>query len=159
MAGTTTTTTTKIRTGRLRPAGALLSTLAVLAGAAGCSDPWGPGTAITVTQPPAEGVEADASTIIEWTLSDDPTDEQTITLFVDTDRDPETGLIQIADSLSAQSTGFLWDCTLFPEDDYFVRAVLHDGGWSADDTSEGAVTVTHGNDRREHRSPTGLSSP
>jgi len=123
---------------------------------AGCSDPWGPDTAITVTRPPSGGVEADESTIIEWTLSEDPTDEQTITLFVDTDRDPAEGLIQIADSLSSETTGFLWDCTLFPEDDYYVRAVLHDGGWSSEDYSEGPVTVLHGDSPREPADAAGV---
>jgi hypothetical protein len=143
--------------GRRKPApGLLLAALATLAGMTGCSDPWGPGTDITVTKPPSGGVQADESTIIEWALSEDPTDDQRIALFVDTDLNPETGLIQIADSLSAETTGFLWDCTLFPEDDYFVRAVLHDGGWSTDDYSEGAVSVTHSRSLREHGNHAGL---
>jgi hypothetical protein len=159
-AGETGTATRMTATGRGNPpaAGLLLAALAALAGLTGCSDPWGPDIAVTVTQPPSGGIQTDESTIIEWTLSEDPTDEQRITLFVDTDRNPETGLIQIADSLSAETTGFLWDCTLFPEDDYYVRAVLHDGGWSTEDYSEGAVSVAHGNGLREHRTPAGLPS-
>jgi len=136
--------------------GLFLAALSALAGLTGCSDPWGPDTDISVTQPPSGGVQADESTIIEWTLSEDPTDDQRIALFVDTDLNPETGLIQIADSLSAETTGFLWDCTLFPEGDYYVRAVLHDGGWTTDDYSEGAVSVLHGRSLREQGNEAGL---
>ena len=146
-------------TGRMRQTGKHLLLAAALALSTGCSDPWGPDTGISITHPPAGGAQADQSYIIQWTLSEDPHDDQSITLFVDTDLDPGTGLIQIADSLSSESTGFLWDCSLFPEGNYYVRAVLHEGGWSTADYSEGAVVVAHGAAPREHCPSGGLSSP
>lgn len=145
-------------TGRMRFPARYLLPAAVLAAIAGCSDPWGPDTGISITHPPAGGAEADQSYIIQWTLSEDPYDDQSITLFVDSDLDPGTGLIQIADSLSSESTGFLWDCSLFPEGNYYVRAVLHEGGWSTSDYSEGAVVVVHRGALREHCASGGLSS-
>ena len=110
---------------------------------ASCSDPWGPGIAITVTAPPAGGAQADNSYIVNWVLDVRGHSLAGIDLFVDTDLDPKSGLIQIAESLSVESTGFLWDCSLFPEDDYYVRALLYEGSNSVSDYSEGTVTVSH----------------
>ena len=108
-----------------------------------CSDPWGPGIAITVISPPAGGAQADNSYIVNWVLDTQGYSHAGIDLFVDTDLDPNSGLIQIAESLSVESTGFLWDCSLFPEDDYYVRASLYEGSNSVSDYSEGTVTVSH----------------
>ena len=108
-----------------------------------CSDPWGPGIAITVTSPPAGGAQADNSYIVNWVLDVQGYFHAGIDLFVDTDLDPKSGLIQIAESLSVESTGFLWDCFLFPEDDYYVRAILYEGNNSVSDYSDGTVTVSH----------------
>lgn len=109
----------------------------------GCTDPWGPGISINVTQPPAGGATADQSYIVMWTLDARSYYDGGINLFVDTDLDPSTGLIPIAESLSVESTGYLWDCSKFPEDDYYVRALLFEGGNSTSDYSEGTVTITH----------------
>lgn len=127
-----------------RGSGAMPFVLALmLLFAASCSDPWGPGLLITVLAPPEEGAAADQSYIILWSLSTDGYRECRISLFVDTDLSPETGLILIADSLSEESTGFLWDCSLFPEDDYYVRAVITSGGYTENDYSEGRLSVSH----------------
>ncbi|MCK4806097.1 MAG: hypothetical protein KAT09_00550 [Candidatus Aegiribacteria sp.] len=109
----------------------------------GCSNPWGHDLSITVTHPPAEGVQVDRSYIIKWTLSAPDYSNTGILIFVDTDLNPETGLIQISDTLSVESSGYLWDCTLFPEDDYYVRVMLFEGSNSAHDYSEGTVRVIH----------------
>lgn len=109
----------------------------------GCSDPWGPGLSITVTHPPAGGVQADESYIIKWTLSAPDYSNTGVLLFADTDLNPETGLIQISDSLSIQSSGYLWDCSLFPEDSYYIRAIVYEGNNHESDYSDGTITVTH----------------
>ena len=62
---------------------------------------------------------------------------------MDTDLDPETGLIQIADTLSVQSTGYLWDCSSFPEDSYYVRALIFEGSRHKSDYSDGTIQVIH----------------
>ena len=121
----------------------------VLLSLAGCDDPWGPDLSITVLAPPAGGAAADESYIILWNLSTGGYSDCHVSLFVDTDLNPDAGLIMIADSLSEESTGFLWDCSLYPADDYFVRAVLTTGGYSENDYSEGPVTVSHAEGRRE----------
>lgn len=124
----------------------MMKTIALICGILlliSCSDPWGPGIAITVTSPPAGGAQADNSYIINWILDVRGYSHAGIDLFVDTDLDPKSGLIQIAESLSVESTGFLWDCSLFPEDDYYVRAFLYEGSSSVSDYSDGTVTVSH----------------
>ncbi len=109
----------------------------------GCSSPWGPSLSINVTHPPAGGVQADESYIIQWTLSAPEYSNTGVLLFVDTDLNPEAGLIQISDSLSIQSSGYLWDCSNFPEDEYYIRAIVYEGNNHESDYSEGTVTVTH----------------
>ena len=123
--------------------------VALLLAGGGCDDPWGPDLSITVLAPPAGGAAADESYIILWNLSTGGYSDCHVSLFVDTDLNPDAGLIMIADSLSEESTGFLWDCSLYPADDYFVRAVLTTGGYSENDYSEGPVTVSHAEDHRE----------
>lgn len=109
----------------------------------GCSNPWGHDLSINVTHPPAGGVQANESYIIKWTLSAPEYSNTGVLLFVDTDLNPETGLIQISDSLSIQSSGYLWDCSLFPEDQYYVRAIVYEGSDYESDYSEGTITVAH----------------
>jgi len=110
-----------------------------------CSSPWGTGLSIDVTHPPAGGVQADKSYIIKWTLSAPEYSDTGVLLFVDTDLNPETGLVQISDSLSTQSSGYLWDCSLFPEDEYYVRAIVYEGVNYESDYSEGTIIISHGN--------------
>lgn len=124
-----------------RAAAVLLIFLAV-----SCSNPWGPNLSITVTHPPAGGVQADESYIIKWTLEAPDYSNTGVLLFVDTDHNPETGLIQISDSLSILSSGYLWDCSLFPQDEYYVRAMVYEGSNHEYDYSEGTITVIHGKD-------------
>ncbi len=111
-----------------------------------CSDPWGPNLSINVTHPPAGGAQADESYIINWTLSAPDYSNTGVLLFADTDLNPETGLIQISDSLSIESTGYLWDCSLFPEDEYYVRAIVYEGSNQESDYSDGTITVSHSKD-------------
>jgi len=108
-----------------------------------CSSPWGPDLSINITHPPSEGAQADESYIIKWTLSAPDYSNTGVLLFVDTDLNPETGLIQIADTLSIESSGFLWDCSSFPEDEYYVRALLFEGSNHTYDYSEGTIAVSH----------------
>lgn len=129
---------------RWRVGGSSVAILVIaLLSVAGCDGPWGPDLSVTVLAPPAGGAVADESYIILWSLSTDGYKDCYVSLFVDTDLNPEAGLIMIADSLSEESTGFLWDCSLYPEDDYFVRAVLTSGGYSENDYSDGSVSVSH----------------
>lgn len=112
-----------------------------------CSNPFSAGLSITVTRPPASGAVADRSYVIEW-VHDAPEHSDTgILLFVDTDLDPGSGLIQISDTLSVESSGYLWDCSLFPEDSYYVRAIIFEGSRQRSDYSQGTVTVSHSSPR------------
>lgn len=108
-----------------------------------CSNPFGAGLSITVTRPPANGAAADESYVIQWTHEAPEYSNTGILLFVDTDLDPNSGLIQICDTLSVESSGYLWDCSLFPEDSYYVRAMIFEGTRSESDYSQGTVTVSH----------------
>ncbi|MEN8207705.1 MAG: hypothetical protein ABFR50_00485 [Candidatus Fermentibacteria bacterium] len=108
-----------------------------------CSDPFGSGLSITVTHPPVGGAQADGSYIIKWTLSAPEYSDTGVLLFADTDLNPETGLIQISDSLSIQSSGYLWDCSLFPEDEYYIRAIVYEGNRHESDYSDGTIIVSH----------------
>jgi hypothetical protein len=114
---------------------------------AACSSPWGAGLSVTVTHPPPEGAQADESYIIKWTLEAPDYSNTGILLFVDTDLNPETGLIQISDTLSVESSGYLWDCSLFPEDQYYIRAMLFEGSNHEYDYSEGTLSVSHAKDQ------------
>jgi len=114
--------------------------------AVSCSNPWGHDLSITVIHPPAGGVQADESYIIQWTLEAPDYSNTGVLIFVDTDLNPETGLIQISDSLSIQSSGYLWNCSLFPEDEYYVRAIVYEGSNHESDYSDGTITVSHGKD-------------
>ena len=93
--------------------------------------------------PPAEGDTADVSYIVEWNVSTPEWADARIDIFVDTDTDPSAGSVMIAESLSVESTGFLWECSSFPEDDYYVRAVVYEKNKEDDDYSDGTLTVLH----------------
>lgn len=109
----------------------------------GCSNPSGNDFSITVTAPPAEGDTADVSYIVEWNVSTPEWADARIDIFVDTDTNPSAGSVMIAESLSVESTGFLWECSSFPEDDYYVRAVVYEKNREDDDYSDGTLTVFH----------------
>lgn len=108
-----------------------------------CSNPFGSGLSISVTHPPAEGAVADESYVIQWTHEAPEYSSTGILLFVDTDLDPNSGLIQISDTLSVESSGYLWDCSLFPEDSYYVRAMIFEGSRQRSDYSQGTIEVIH----------------
>lgn len=110
--------------------------------AAACGDP-SEDLYITVTAPPAGGASADQSYIIQWTVGADEWQDPRVALYADTDTDPSTGLILLVDSLAIASTGWLWDCSDFPEDEYFIRAVLTQGGEERSDYSDGPLAVNH----------------
>ena len=110
---------------------------------AGCSDPW-ESMEITVVTPAAGGDTADVSYLTEWTVSNTESwYEARIDLFADTDTDPSVGQVMIAESLSIESTAWAWECSLFPEGSYYIRAVLYQETWDTDDYSSGTVTVEH----------------
>ena len=108
-----------------------------------CDSPWGIDLSVNVTHPPAGGVTAHGSYIIKWTLEAPDYDDTGVLLFVDTDLNSESGLIQISDTLSTESTGFLWDCSAFPEDSYYVMALVFYGDNHETDYSQGTITVSH----------------
>ena len=108
-----------------------------------CDDPW-EDMEITVISPPAEGATADISYLIEWTVSNTESWYDTrIDLFADTDTDPSAGQVMIAESLSIESTAYAWECGLFPEGEYYIRALLYQGTWDTDDYSDGVLAVVH----------------
>lgn len=98
---------------------------------------------ITVTAPPAGGANADESYIVEWTLDTEGWAEARVNIYVDTDLDPTSGLVLIAESLGVEQTGFNWDCATFPAGDYWVRGVIREGGYEESDYSDGVLTVSH----------------
>lgn len=108
-----------------------------------CSNPFESDLSVNVTHPPSGGATADGSYIIQWTVKAPDHSNTGILLFVDTDRDPSTGLIQIADTLSTESTGYMWDCSSFPQDAYYVRALVFEGSRHETDYSQGTITVSH----------------
>jgi hypothetical protein len=130
----------------MRSFSVIFMTTAVMTAGLSCSSPFGSDLSITVTHPAAGGATADESYIIQWTLDAPEYSDTGILLFVDTDLNPNSGLIQISDTLSVESSGYLWDCSLFPEDSYYVRAMIFEGSRSEADYSEGTVTVTHSKD-------------
>ncbi len=108
-----------------------------------CDDPW-EDMEITVVSPPAGGDTADVSYLIEWTVSNTESWYDTrIDLFADTDTDPSVGQVMIAESLSIESTAYAWECVLFPEGEYYIRALLYQGTWDTDDYSDGVLAVIH----------------
>ncbi|MFO8184433.1 MAG: hypothetical protein R6U39_09700 [Candidatus Aegiribacteria sp.] len=112
-----------------------------------CSNPFASSLSISVTHPPAGGAVADESYVIQWVHEAPEYSNTGILLFVDTDLDPNSGLIQISDTLSVESSGYLWDCSLFPEDSYYVRAMIFEGSRQRSDYSRGTVTVSHSSPR------------
>lgn len=128
--------------------------LAVLACVCGCVDPFSSEVWIDVTAPPAEGASADDVYLVQWTVSCPDAYDPWIDLFVDTDTDPSSGQVQIAESLSVEETGFFWNCSSVPEDSYYVRAVVYLDGGEDSDYSDGTVTVDHPDDGRRAGSST-----
>jgi hypothetical protein len=118
---------------------AIAATLSIL----GCGDP-SDDLSITVTSPPAGGASADLSYIVEWTVESQDWPDVYINLYADTDTDPSSGLVLLEDSIAVETTGWLWDCSTFPEDDYYVMAVVHQGGDERGDYSDGMLTIAHG---------------
>ncbi|MFO7949745.1 MAG: hypothetical protein R6U36_05175 [Candidatus Fermentibacteraceae bacterium] len=98
---------------------------------------------ITITAPPAGGATADESYIVEWTLDTEGWADAWVNIYVDTDLDPTSGLVLIAESLGVEQTGFNWDCATFPAGDYWVRGVIREGGYEESDYSDGVLTVSH----------------
>jgi hypothetical protein len=99
---------------------------------------------IRVTAPPGEGAVADHSYIITWTLDVPEINDAYVNLYADTDTDPSTGLVLLEDSIDVVESGWVWNCSDFPEDQYFVRAVLYHGADDESDYSDGTITITHG---------------
>ncbi|NLP06380.1 hypothetical protein GX411_10585 [Candidatus Fermentibacteria bacterium] len=110
--------------------------------AAACGDP-SDDLYIAVTAPPSGGATADQSYIIQWVVEADDWQDPRVALYADTDTDPSTGLILLVDSLSIESTGWMWDCSEFPENEYYIRAVLTQGGEERCDYSDGTLVVSH----------------
>jgi hypothetical protein len=119
-----------------------LSSLVGLA-VTGCDDPFANDVWIDVTQPPQEGATADETYLIQWSLHCPDVYDPYIDIYVDTDTDPSTGQVQIAESLSVEETGYFWNCSSVPEDSYYVRAVIYEGTSEESDYSEGTLTIDH----------------
>jgi len=121
----------------------LLVPCAVAAALTGCAGSGGD-LGITVTAPPAGGAVADQSYIIAWDAENVSSSRAYVNVYADTDTDPSTGLVLLDDSIISTATGYLWDCSGWPADDYYIRAVIHDyEDRDASDYSDGPVTVTH----------------
>jgi hypothetical protein len=115
--------------------------MALLAAACGTS---GNDYSIRVTAPPAGGAVADHSYIITWTLDVPEINDAYVNLYADTDIDPSTVLVLLEDSIDVVESGWVWHCDSFPEDQYFIRAVLYHGADDESDYSDGTITITHG---------------
>ena len=124
----------------MKKAWCLVMGAALLAASCGSS---GNDYSIQVTSPPAAGAVADHSYIIQWTVDVPEYSEAYVNIYADTDVDPSTGLVLLEDSIDVETTGWLWDCSTFPEDQYFIRAVLHHGGDDESDYSDGTIQITH----------------
>ncbi len=120
----------------------LLFAFTALAGISGCGGSGGD-LSVTVTAPPAGGAVADDSYIIEWDAENVYSTDAFVNIYADTDTDPATGLVLLEDSIATETSGWLWDCSDWPADDYYIRAVIHDESAEESDYSDGAVTVTH----------------
>ncbi len=121
----------------------LIAAATIAALAAGCGDPAGGDLSITVTAPPVGGAIADHSYIIEWEVDNSTWPGAYVNVYTDTDTDPSSGLVLLADSLDVETTGWLWDCSAYPEDDYYIRAVVHEGANDESDYSDGVLTIVH----------------
>ncbi|HOA05798.1 MAG TPA: hypothetical protein PKH86_08095 [Candidatus Fermentibacter daniensis] len=118
----------------------LAAAMAALPGCGGSGGDLG----ITVTAPPVGGAVADGSYIVAWDAENVSSPDAYVNVYADTDTDPSTGLVLLEDSISTTATGYLWDCSDWPADDYYIRAVVHDyEDEDASDYSDGPVTVTH----------------
>jgi hypothetical protein len=109
---------------------------------AGCGT-TGSDLEITITAPPGQGASADESYIVEWTLDTEGWADASVNIYVDTDTDPSSGLVLIAESLGVDQTGFNWECAGFPAGEYWVRGVIREGGYQESDYSDGVLTVSH----------------
>ncbi len=112
------------------------------AGLLGCGG-TGSDLEITITAPPAGGATADESYIVQWTLDTEGWADARVNIYVDTDLDPASGLVLIAESLGVEQTGFNWECATFPAGDYWVRGEIREGGYEESDYSDGPLTVSH----------------
>jgi N-acetylneuraminic acid mutarotase len=97
---------------------------------------------VTVTAPPIEGASADSTYTINWTGSDlNPEDTLTVDLYYDTDLNPATRNLIVAD---IDNTGsYDWDTSGIPAGSYFICAVIDDGSETAYDYSDGQLTINH----------------
>lgn len=86
---------------------------------------------------------ADESYIVQWTMDTEGWADAWVSIYVDTDLDPSSGLVLVAESLGVDQTGFNWDCATFPAGDYWVRGVIREGGYEESDYSDGVLTVSH----------------
>ncbi|HID71299.1 MAG TPA: hypothetical protein EYP29_00955, partial [Thermoplasmata archaeon] len=98
---------------------------------------------IEIIEPDGSGDSADESYIIEWEASDQDGDELTISLYYDTDTDPDNGKTEIVSGLS--NTGsYSWDTREVEEGDYYIYGIADDhNGSQAWDYSDGRVSITH----------------
>lgn len=123
---------------------ALLVLSAALSLMTACGGPSGNDFSIEVTAPPTGGAIADHSYIIQWSVNvPESYSGSYVNVYADTDTDPSAGLVMLAESLDVETTGWLWDCSTYPEGEYFVRAVLHHGTDDTSDYSDGTITITH----------------
>ncbi len=97
--------------------------------------------AITVTTPPEIGATADESFTVNWVSSG--YSSGIVSIFLDTDTDPSTDLIEIVTALD-DSGEYIWDCSMFTEGYYYVYAVIEDSVKQNSDYSAGILAVDHG---------------
>jgi len=103
---------------------------------------------IQVVEPAAGTQYADAGFTIKWTDTD-PDDNALVSLYSDTDTDPSSGLVPIAEGIAEDPDGegdaYSWDTsTLTTGSSYYVRATIDDGvNPVASSYSQGTVTIKH----------------
>jgi len=96
---------------------------------------------LEVVTPPAGGAEADSSFSVEWT-SENASEDAIVDLFYDDDTDPSSYLGVIAEDVGPMGI-VSWDVSDIEEGDYYILAVLTDGGDEVKDHSDGVLTIDH----------------
>ena len=99
---------------------------------------------LEITEPDGAGEEADDSYTITWTATDEDDDTLTISLYYDTDKDPDNGRSEIASGLS-NSGSYHWDTSEVEEGGYYIYGKVDDNNGSQAATySPGMLDVSHG---------------
>ncbi|MCP4690533.1 MAG: tandem-95 repeat protein, partial [Desulfobacterales bacterium] len=98
-------------------------------------------TTIKILQPDGVDDVAEAAYTIAWT-DGDPDDNASISFYYDTDDGGADGVL-IAENINEddETDRYEWDVSEVPEGDYYIYAIINDGGDPVVDYSDGVVTI------------------